>query len=215
MNEKKPRELYNFKVHLWLSPPTSSLPGQKRRHVMNNNLLEDAKQALVQTAEERKIMYSSYGSPYEVHLEHIKATPSGPMLQHQKRKGEAEEQEWQKEEDDEIGLIEMHALAVAKRRRDLPRLSGLENGSSENEEEAADDEMKRQGYRVVKAHFKSSHCPLCGNEFAPGEHIAKPQEDHSRGGWAHSTCLANCVEMPTTPTKTMMDERGATGIIKE
>jgi len=190
MDEKKPRELYNFKVHLWLSLPSSSSHGQERSHAMSNNVLEDAKQALMQTAEERQIMYSSYGSPYEVHLEHVKATPSEGVLQEHEGKGKAEELEGQEEEEEEEereGLIEVHALAVAKRRRDLPRLSGMEHGSSEDEEEAADDEMKRQGYRVVKAHFKSSHCPVCGNEFVPGEHIAKPQEDHSRGGWAHST----------------------------
>ena len=86
---------------------------------------------------------------------------------------------------------------MAKRRRDMPRLSdkhGDEVGSAD-EEEAADDEMKvkdgardrraalvcsmlthvcgcvpqtqRQGYRVVKAHFKSSHCPVCSKEFVP------------------------------------------------
>lgn len=214
MDEKKPRELYNFKVHLWLSPPSSNLPGQKRSHVMCNNLLEDAKQALLQTAEERKIMYSSYGSPYEMHLEHIRAISSGLMQQEQEEKGEYQKQEWQ-EDEDAIGLIEVHALAVAKRRRDLPRLSELEKGTSGNEEEAADDEMKRQGYRIVKAHFKSGHCPLCGNEVAPGEHIAKPKEDRSRGGWAHSTCLANCPEMPMTPTKTIMDGEGAITNIKE
>lgn len=40
-------------------------------------------------------------------------------------------------------LIELEALAVAKRRRDLPRLSEQHEGmSSADEEEAADDEMK-------------------------------------------------------------------------
>lgn len=40
--------------------------------------------------------------------------------------------------------IELEALAVAKRRRDMPRLSEKhgEEGSSADEEEAADDEMK-------------------------------------------------------------------------
>jgi hypothetical protein len=210
MDEKKPREIYNFKVHLWLSPPSSSSHGRKRSHAMSNSVLEDAKQALMQTAEERQIMYSSYGSPYQLHLEHVKATPSGPVLQEQEAKGKAEGQGGQQEEGEEEGerLVEVHALAVAKRRRDLPRLSGMEHGSSEDEEEAADDEMKRQGYRVVKAHFKSSHCPVCGNEFFPGEHIAKPQGDHTRGGWAHSTCLANRLETPTTPTKTTTEGGG-------
>lgn len=40
--------------------------------------------------------------------------------------------------------IELEALAVAKRRRDMPRLSEKhgEEGSSADEEEAADDDMK-------------------------------------------------------------------------
>lgn len=53
---------------------------------------------------------------------------------------------------------------------------------------------QRQGYRVLKAHFKSSHCPLCQKEFQPGEHIGKPNGDQSRGGWAHTICLARQME---------------------
>ncbi|TFJ83575.1 hypothetical protein NSK_004681 [Nannochloropsis salina CCMP1776] len=215
MDEKKPRELYNFKVHLWVSPPSSSSSttkkhstrrsqGVKRRKVLDKADLEGAEKALIQTAEERQIMYSSYGSPYEVHLEHVKATPAGEGRQEKvagDRKGEesAIEQE---------GLIEIHALAVAKRRRDLPRLSDTGHGTSEEEEAAADDDMKRRGFRVVKAHFKSSHCPECGHEFIPGEHIAKSQDEHNRGGWAHSTCLAKRLETPQTPTKGQKVEVG-------
>ncbi len=183
MDEKKPRELYNFKIGVWLVPAAGG-DHKKKGHgtatTTSTNTLEDAKHALLQTAEERKIMYSSYGSPYEVHLEHVKATPAD------KKKGQ--------EGGDKKGLIEVQALAVAKRRRDLPRLAEKEHGSSEDEEAAADDEMQRRGYRTVTAHFKSSHCPVCGSEFQPGQHIAKPFGEHSRGGWAHSTCLANRLE---------------------
>lgn len=45
-------------------------------------------------------------------------------------------------EEGEEGWIELEALAVAKRRRDMPRLSEQHAEGAEEEEAAADDEMK-------------------------------------------------------------------------
>ena len=65
---------------------------------------------------------------------------------------------------------------------------------------------QRQGYRVVKAHFKSSHCPVCSKEFIPGAcilairpHPPPPRAMHSLNPLLQSSDLKRAGEHIAKP----------------
>jgi len=114
-----------------------------------------------------RIIHSEYGSPYECWFE-------PPMLK--------------KIADD---TVVVKTKGIANRRRDIPTLR--EVAKQQSPPEPADEiNALKKDHNVVKSHWATSKCAICGDKILPGQTIAKKpvKGQGSSRGWSHVHCAA-------------------------
>ena len=116
---------------------------------------------------EDTVVYSSYGSPYACSLGKVRVAIKG-----------------------RVAAISAtgHGVRVFSKptHKQLVEAGKVEAHSGSPHDRAL---LASQGWRVIKAHFSSSHCQRCGDDILSASFIAQPP-DAVRGHWEHVECAA-------------------------
>lgn len=175
---------YEYPIKLVLSAPAPN-SRSKSQKALNDDLLRLLRNHV--KAGNKRIIYSSYGSPYDCSF------------------GEPRVTRFQVKEDGSLEA-EVSSTGVSTRRRDLP--TSKEQMAAKQDKlgakakqaiEAKKTKAKKQGYNVIRSRFASSRCKSCGRSFEVGEWIARKEgaggvplgegRATRRGGWMHLDCL--------------------------